>query len=102
MLATGCMERNSAKILALVVPVFLGLAAPFGAVAMTIGEAGPPANMPPAGFKGLEFIDSRGCYYIQTGGADAPNWVPRVTRKGQVICGLTPTFSIGDADKKPS
>lgn len=60
--------------------------------AMSISEAGPPAEFPPRGFEGTEFVDSRGCYYIRTGGMDAPNWVPRVTRKGEVVCGLEPTF----------
>ncbi len=68
------------------------------ALAITIAEAGPPAELPPAGFAGMQFADSRGCVYVRTGGAsDQGGWAPRVSRDGQVICGLVPTFETRSA-----
>ncbi len=75
--------------------VLAGIVAPVSAMPMSVSEAGPPAKLPPAGFAGDVFIDSRGCYYFRTGSnhnLGAIIWVPRVTRTGDVICGLQPTF----------
>ena len=57
--------------------------------AMTISEAGPPANLPPASFDGPQFVDARGCVYIRVG---ADLWVPRVDQTGAVLCGYEPSF----------
>ena len=82
------MTALRASILALAVGGLLGTSVH----AMSIAEAGPPANMPPAGFEGASFVDARGCIYIKVGRDATPSWVPRVTRDGNVICGLAPTF----------
>ncbi len=63
------------------------------AFAMSIAEAGPPADFPPKGFEGTQFVDARGCIYVKTGGDGPGGWTPRVARSGEVICGLVPTFA---------
>jgi hypothetical protein len=52
----------------------------------------PPAELPPAGFSGAQFVDSSGCVYIRAGVAGAVTWVPRVTRDRKPVCGYTPSF----------
>ncbi|MGR3484942.1 MAG: hypothetical protein ACU0BF_06315 [Paracoccaceae bacterium] len=63
--------------------------APGGLGAQTLRTVGPPVPAPPAGFDGLQYVDSRGCVYIRAGVGDAVNYVPRVTRTREAICGVT-------------
>ena len=67
------------------------------AAALSISEAGPPVGLPPVSFEGVTFVDQRGCLYIRTGPADAPVWVPRVTRQGDVMCGFEPSLAAPEA-----
>lgn len=52
--------------------------------------AGPgPAEPPPPGFAGVQYIDSAGCVFLNVQG----QWRPRVDRNGTVLCGYPPTLS---------
>ena len=76
--------------------------------ARTLYNADHPAEFPPVSFSGTQYVDSRGCVFVRAGTDAVVQWVPRVTRDRQVLCGFKPTFAnIDDAlpvvpDPKPS
>lgn len=62
------------------------------APAQAVAEIAGPANTPPAGFKGQQFVDNRGCVFMRAGYGGQTNWVARVTRDRKSMCGYPPTF----------
>ncbi|MEM9579352.1 MAG: hypothetical protein AAF891_01595, partial [Pseudomonadota bacterium] len=54
-----------------------------------------PAEIPPASFKGNQYVDSKGCVYIRAGVDGNTTWVPRVSRSRKVVCGLSPSLPAG-------
>ena len=60
--------------------------------AQSIAQLGGPANLPPAGFTGQQFIDARGCVFLKAGFGNGTNWVPRVDRTHKPLCGFPPSF----------
>ena len=73
----------------------LALAAATGAQPATAqigGEWEAPANLPPDGFTGVQFVDDRGCVFVRAGMKGDTQWIPRVTRSRQQVCGQTPSF----------
>ena len=70
------------------------VAAVFGAAsaeAQSVTRVGGPANLPPAGFEGQQWVDSRGCVFLKAGYGGQVNWVPRVGRDRRAMCGYPPT-----------
>lgn len=55
-----------------------------------------PAEPPPAGFAGAQYVDSAGCVFRRDG---AGGWQARLTRDGQPLCGYAPTG--GSAPRMP-
>lgn len=63
--------------------------------AQTLKDAQPPAEFPPASYKGKQYVDSRGCIYIRAGIDGNVTWVPRVSRNRKQVCGYQPTNVAG-------
>jgi cell division protein FtsN len=59
------------------------------AVAQTNGL--DPANLPPEGFDGREFVDSAGCSFLRSTFGGEVTWVPRYGPDRNPICGQSPT-----------
>lgn len=69
--------------------------------AQTLRKSSPPAEFPPASFKGNQFVDSRGCIYIRAGIDGNVTWVPRVSRNRKQVCGYKPTVVAGATSATP-
>lgn len=52
-----------------------------------------PAEVPPAGYQGAQYVDSTGCIYIRAGAGSSVTWVPRVTRDRKPVCGFKPSLA---------
>jgi hypothetical protein len=50
-----------------------------------------PAELPPPDYAGQQYVDSKGCLFMRAGTAQAPLWLPRVTRQGVPLCGNPPS-----------
>jgi hypothetical protein len=82
-----------------------GIAALFGGLSacavplntVTLDEVSGPAEYPPPGFAGQQYVDSSGCVFMRAGYAGQTRWVPRVRRDRTVICGQKPTFGAAPA-----
>ncbi|MEO5614231.1 MAG: SPOR domain-containing protein [Cypionkella sp.] len=72
--------------------VFVAVMGPIVVSAQTVAQIGQPAERPPASFKGAQYVDSRGCVFMNASYAGAAQWVARVDRKHKVLCGYPPTF----------
>jgi len=70
--------------------------------AQALRDARPPAEFPPASFTGNQYIDSRGCVYVRAGLSGAVNWVPRVSRSREQLCGFQPTQIAGTTRSAPT
>ncbi|MDR0808050.1 MAG: SPOR domain-containing protein [Gemmobacter sp.] len=73
--------------------LFVAIAGVSVAQARTISQIGGPKELPPPGFKGQMFVDSRGCVFLRAGVGGVTNWVPRVSRDRKALCGYPPTMA---------
>jgi len=70
----------------------VAIAAALAASAATALEVNSPADVPPPGYSGRQYVDSAGCVFVRAGVGSVVNWVARVSRDGTHLCGYAPTF----------
>lgn len=67
----------------------------FAAALSVTGGAGAaqsgPAELPPPGYPGTQYVDSNGCAFLRAGVAGTVSWVPRLDQNRQPVCGLPPS-----------
>jgi cell division septation protein DedD len=51
-----------------------------------------PAELPPPGYKGMQYIDSAGCVFVRAGYGGEVQWVQRIGPDRKPLCGYPPTI----------
>jgi len=74
---------------------YVALAIGFLFCAQTVAYAqtngGAPAELPPVGFEGREYTDSRGCVFLRSTFGGEVTWIPRYGPDRRPVCGEAPT-----------
>ena len=53
-----------------------------------------PAETPPAGYSANFYVDSRGCMFVRARTTARITWIPRVTRRRELMCGFEPSLAV--------
>ncbi|MCP1168225.1 SPOR domain-containing protein, partial [Limimaricola sp. ASW11-118] len=68
------------------------------ASAFALAAAGPgaaqdgiPAEFPPESYSANQYVDSEGCAFIRAGIGGMTNWIPRMSRAREPLCGFQPS-----------
>ena len=69
------------------VAVLAAVSGIYSVQAQTVSQIGGPKELPPAGFKGQLYVDSRGCVFLRAGLNGNTSWVPRVSRDRKALSG---------------
>ncbi|EYD72292.1 hypothetical protein Lokhon_01085 [Limimaricola hongkongensis DSM 17492] len=66
--------------------------------AAALAVAGPamaqdrlPAEFPPESYAANQYVDSKGCAFIRAGIGGMTNWIPRMSRDREPLCGFQPS-----------
>jgi hypothetical protein len=73
-----------------------------GASAQSLRNSSGPAEFPPSTFTANQYVDSRGCVFVRAGIGGTVNWVPRVNRSRDQLCGFQPTQVAGSTTISPT
>lgn len=68
------------------------IALPVAGAVLALGTAGP-AELPPPGFEGQQYVDSRGCVFLRAGVGGQVRWVLRMTADREPLCGYPPSVA---------
>jgi hypothetical protein len=68
-----------------------GLALALAALPALSRDLIQPAELPPADYRGQQYVDSKGCLFMRAGTDGQTLWIPRVTRDGVPLCGNPPS-----------
>ncbi|MGL4412948.1 SPOR domain-containing protein [Roseinatronobacter monicus] len=71
--------------------IALGVAAAVATMGHAQTNGLDPAELPPAGFEGREYVDSRGCVFLRSTFGGEVTWVPRYGPDRQPVCNGTPS-----------
>ncbi len=84
MIGQGALTRGRTCALALIFTL--------SGVSLAVAEgSGMPAELPPATYKGQQYVDTQGCVFLRAGTEAETIWVPRVTAGGKQLCGYPPS-----------
>ena len=83
------------------VAVFAAVVAPIGAYSQSIAQIGGPAELPPSSYKGLQYVDSRGCVFMRVESSGSARWYPRVNAGRRPVCNQVKPGSIDVAADAP-
>ncbi len=79
----------------------LAIAMPHMASAQALKGVKTPANLPPADYNGVQFVDHKGCIFVRAGRLGDISWVPRIDQTRKHMCSKTYASTFPKADEKP-
>ncbi|ATX65839.1 sporulation related protein [Roseinatronobacter bogoriensis subsp. barguzinensis] len=71
-----------------------GLAAGLASMGQAQTNGLGPAELPPAGFEGREYVDSRGCVFLRSTFGGEVTWIPRYGPDRQPVCNGAPSTEV--------
>ena len=66
--------------------LLLAVATPHLASAQALKGVKTPTNLPPADYKGVQFVDHDGCIFVRAGRLGDVTWVPRIDQTRKHMC----------------
>jgi hypothetical protein len=79
----------------------LTLALPHLASAQALKGVKTPANLPPVGYNGVQFVDYDGCIFVRAGRLGDVSWVPRIDQSRKHMCSSSYASTFPKADGTP-